>query len=194
MPAVYSTLVRKGLWPGIVITAILVVTVLALRFQDRLLICSCGQLLLWAGQVCSSHNSQHFLDPYSFTHILHGIAFYGLLALLIPKIPLGWRLCLTVLMEAVWEVAENTDYVIQRFREATAALGYQGDTVVNSLGDIAACVLGFVLARWLGLWRSLVVFVVMEVVLIWWIRDSLILEVIMLVYPISSIKAWQICI
>jgi hypothetical protein len=193
MPADYPTLTRKGLWPGIVIATILAVAALTLRYLGRLWICSCGQLLFWAGEVCSSHNSQHFLDPYSFTHILHGMALYGLLWLLVPKIPLSWRLCLALLMEAVWEVAENTNYVIQLYRETTAALGYQGDTVVNALGDIVTCGIGFMIARWLGLWRSLALFAVTEAVLIVWIRDSLTLEVLMLIYPISAIKAWQLC-
>lgn len=96
-------------------------------------------------------------------------------------------------MEALWEVLENSEYVINRYREATAALGYHGDTVVNSLGDIASCAVGFMLARRLGLWRSLALFVVTEAVLTIWIRDSLILEVLMLIHPVSAIKAWQLC-
>jgi hypothetical protein len=181
------------LWPGIVIAAILVVTVLLLHNEGRLWLCSCGRLLLWAGDICSSDSSQHLLDPYSFTHLLHGFAFCGLLALLAPRLSVSWRLCLAILMEALWEVLENSEYVINRYREATAALGYHGDTVVNSLGDIASCAVGFMLARRLGLWRSLALFVVTEAVLTIWIRDSLILEVLMLIHPVSAIKAWQLC-
>jgi hypothetical protein len=102
-----------------------------------------------------------------------------------------WRLVLAVAIEAAWEVIENTNFVIERYREATAALGYQGDSVVNSLGDILACILGLFLARKLGFRRSLAVFVLVEVALLIWIRDSLVLEVLMLIYPIDAIKAWQ---
>jgi hypothetical protein len=190
---VYSAFARKRLWPELTIAVILTATVLLLRNEGRLWICSCGRLSLWAGDICSSNSSQQFLDPYSFTHLLHGFAFCGLLALLIPKVPLRWRLCLAILLEALWEITENSAYVIQRYREVTAALGYQGDTVVNSLGDIASCTVGFMLAYKLGLRRALVLFVAVEVVLLIWIRDSLLLEIIMLLRPISAIKAWQLC-
>ncbi len=92
----------------------------------------------------------------------------------------------------MWEVFENTEFVIQRYREATAALGYHGDSIVNSLGDILICGVGFMIAQQLRFWRSLLVFMAMELVLLVWIRDSLILEVLMLIYPIDAIKAWQV--
>ena len=184
---------KKFLWPAVVIIAMLVATAWQLHHQGRLWFCSCGRILFWSGDVCSANNSQHFLDPYSFTHLLHGFAFCALLTLLLPKLHVRWRLCLALFLEAVWEVLENSEFVIQRFREATAALGYQGDTVINSLGDIVACAAGFLLARRLGLWRSLAIFVVTEAVLIIWIRDSLLLEILMLIYPIGAIKTWQTC-
>ena len=187
------TLTAKNLLPAIVIAAILVSTALLLHYEGRLWMCACGRILVWAGNVCSSDNSQHLFDPYSFTHIMHGFAFCALLALLVPKLPLSWKLCLAILLEASWELLENSQYVIGRFREATAALGYQGDTVVNSLGDIAACVVGFLLARKLGLWRSLIIFIATEVVLTIWIKDSLLLEIVMLIHPIDALKTWQMC-
>ena len=187
------TLTAKKLLPAITIAAILVSTALLLHYEGRLWMCACGRILVWAGNVCSSDNSQHLFDPYSFTHILHGFAFCALLALLVPKLPLSWRLCLAILLEASWELLENSQYVIGRFRETTAALGYQGDTVVNSLGDIAACVVGFLLARKLGLWRSLIIFIATEVILTIWIKDSLLLEIIMLIHPIDALKTWQMC-
>ena len=187
------TLTAKNLLPAIVIAAILVSTALLLHYEGRLWMCACGRILVWAGNVCSSDNSQHLFDPYSFTHIMHGFAFCALLALLVPKLPLSWKLCLAILLEASWELLENSQYVIGRFRETTAALGYQGDTVVNSLGDIAACVVGFLLARKLGLWRSLIIFIATEVALTIWIKDSLLLEIIMLIHPIDALKAWQMC-
>lgn len=117
--------------------------------------------------------------------------FCGLLTLLIRGLPISWRLCLAVTMEAAWELIENTNTVIQHYRAATASLGYQGDTVMNSLGDIMCCGIGFMIARKLGWRRSLLVFMATEAVLLIWIRDSLLLEIIMLVSPINAIKVWQ---
>jgi hypothetical protein len=152
---------------------------------------------VWAGEVCSPHNSQHFLDPYSFTHLLHGVMFCGLLALGLrafgQRLTFLWQLFAVILLESLWEVFENTEFVIERYREATAALGYHGDSVFNSLGDIFSCAVGFIIARRLGLRRSLVLFVLTEIVLTIWIRDSLLLEIVMLVHPIEAIKAWQMC-
>ena len=193
MLAKYLTLTRKRLWPVVVIAVILIATAFGLHNQGRLWICACGRVLLWAGNICSSDNSQHLFDPYSFTHLLHGFAFCGLLALIIPRVPVRWRLSIAILLEALWEIIENSEYVIARYREATAALGYHGDTVLNSLGDITACGVGFLLAQRLGLWRSLILFVAIEAMLTIWIRDSLILEIIMLLHPINAIKSWQLC-
>ncbi len=184
--------VRNGkLWAGLAVIPVLLVTAYQLRSQGRLWLCSCGRLLLWSGNVWSADNSQHFLDPYSFTHLLHGLLFCLLLAWGAPRLPLVWRFWLAVAVESVWEIVENSESVIRRYREATAALGYQGDTVINSLGDIIVCGLGFLLASRLGFVRSLAVFVLTEVVLLVWIRDSLILNVLMLLYPVDWIKAWQ---
>ena len=179
------------LWPWAVVVAILAATALQLRAQGRAWFCSCGRFLLWTGEAWSSDTSQHLFDPYSFTHVLHGIIFCGLLALAAPRVAPAWRLCLAVLAEAVWEVVENTDAVIRRYREATAALGYEGDTVVNSLGDIAACAIGFLIARRLGLWRSLALFFLVEIALVLFIRDSLLINILMLLYPLNSVRAWQ---
>jgi hypothetical protein len=156
-------------------------------------ICACGGLKVWSTQVCSADNSQHFLDPYSFTHVLHGFLFFWLIAWLLPRLNANWQLALAIAVEALWEVFENTNFIINRFRSQTAALGYTGDTVVNSFGDILCCLVGFIIARRLGLRRSLLVFAVLEMVLIVWIKDSLLLEILMLVVPIDAIKAWQIC-
>lgn len=193
MTAAPPSLGRKHVWPFLTISAILIATALLLRSTGRSWWCSCGQLFLWAGDICSAHNSQHLLDPYSFTHLLHGVALYWLLALVAPSWPTNWRLALATLLEALWEVGENSAYVIQRYREATAALGYQGDSVVNSLGDILCCIAGFLLAGRLGFRRSLALFLLVEALLIFWIRDSLILEVLMLSHPVEAIKAWQLC-
>src|SRR5262249_10250092 len=122
-------------WPVMVIIIILLGTALELSNQGRRWWCACGQPNLWTADAWGSHNSQHLLDPYSFTHVLHGLALCGVLAWLLPRLAFPWRLCLGVCLEAAWEIVENTDYAIERYRETTAALGYQGDTVANSIGD-----------------------------------------------------------
>ncbi|GAB4428986.1 MAG: DUF2585 family protein [Anaerolineae bacterium] len=182
----------KKLWPLVALAAMLVATVTILRQQGRLWICECGHIYLWVGDIWSSDNSQHLTDPYSFTHLLHGVVFFWALALLLPRVSLLWRFVIAIGLEAAWEVAENTEFIINRYREATASLGYNGDTIVNSLGDIAMCGLGFWLAWKIG-WRwSLLLFVVVELVLTFWIRDSLLLSILMLVYPLDAIKTWQL--
>lgn len=183
---------RKKIWPWLAILTTVVIAAFQLRSQGRLWQCACNRLLLWVGDAWSADTSQHLLDPYSFTHVLHGFLFYWLLALALPRLSTVWQLWLAVAIEAVWEVIENTDFVIQRYRETTAALGYQGDTIVNSLGDILTCGLGFLLAWRLGFRRTLALFVLVEVVLLFWIKDNLLLNVVMLIYPIEGIKVWQV--
>ncbi len=163
-----------------------------LHRQGRLWWCACGYLWLWSGDAWSADNSQHLFDPYTFTHVLHGVVLYWLLAWGLPRVSPPWRLWLAVSMEALWELFENSTFIIERYRTATISLGYQGDTIVNSLGDILACGIGYVLARRLGFKNSLVLFVAIEVVLLIWIRDSLLLNVVMLIHPIDAIKTWQL--
>ncbi len=181
---------RKTL-PWLAIVAVLAGAAYQLRSQGRLWWCSCDYLLLWSGDSWSSDNSQHLLDPYSFTHVLHGFLFCGLIALIAPHLRKAWQLWLAISLEAAWEVVENSRFVIQRYREETAALGYQGDTVVNSLADIILCGFGFVLARRLGFRLTAALFLLTEVALAVWIRDNLSLNVLMLIYPIEAVKEWQ---
>ncbi len=183
----------RKLWSWLLILAIFGATAIMLHLEGRLWICSCGRVTIWVGQVCSSDNSQHIFDPYSFTHVLHGFLFFWLIAWLLPRLKPLSQLSLAVAVEALWEVFENTNFVIERYRTATAALGYNGDTVVNSLGDIVCCLLGFIIARRLGFRRSLIAFAALEFVLILWIRDSLLLEILMLIAPVDVIRTWQMC-
>jgi hypothetical protein len=182
---------RAYFWPAVALVAILAAAVVELRRQGRLWWCACGRPDLWWGDTRSAHNSQHLFDPYSFTHVLHGILLCGLLSWAGRRLLPPWRLCVAVALEALWEVIENTDFVINRYRTVTASLGYHGDTVANSLGDILSCVVGFLLARRLGLWWSLALFAATEAVLLLWLRDSLLLNVVMLVHPVDAIKRWQ---
>ena len=177
--------------PWIAMAVVLACGVYLLREQGRLWICSCGYVLPWTNEYWGSNTSQHLLDPASFTHLLHGFVLCGLVALVVPRVSVAWRLWMAVSIEVGWEVLENSPFVIQRYREGTAAFGYHGDTVVNSAGDVLSCALGFLLARRLGFWRSLAVFLAVEGVLAVWIRDGLLLNVVMLIYPIDAIEAWQ---
>lgn len=155
--------------------------------------CACGEFKVWVGDTCSSSNSQQLFDPYSFTHVLHGFLLFWLTRLLSRKIKPSWQFSLALALEAAWEVFENTRFVIDHYREETAALGYEGDTIVNSFGDLACALIGFLVARKLGLRRSLLVFIVIEVILLVWIKDSLLLQLLMLTHSIDSIKLWQMC-
>lgn len=181
---------RRFWWvPAIVVTV--AATAFVLYQQGRNLICTCGRIMVWFGDAWASGTSQHLLDPYSFTHLLHGFLFFWIIYWLLPRWPIGWQLWVTVAVESAWELFENSTFVIQRYRAQTAALGYAGDSVVNSMGDIAMCALGFLVARRLGFRRSVVVFALVEVTLLFLVRDSLLLNIVMLIYPFEGLKNWQ---
>ena len=182
---------RRGIYVALAILSLLTVTILALRWQGRLWWCAIQDLSPWAGDIGNRHTSQHLLDPYTFTHVLHGLILCGLLVLILPRLAMRWRFVLAITIEAAWEVFENTSYVINRYREATAAIGYQGDSIINSLGDILACAGGFALAMRLGFRRTVALFLLTELGLLLWIRDSLLLNIILLIHPIEMIKSWQ---
>lgn len=176
---------------GAVVAFILAATVLQLWHQGRVWYCACGHWNPWAGDIWSAHNSQHLFDPYSFTHILHGVLFFWVLSWLFKRWSFPWRLTLAILLEAIWEVAENAPFIIQRYREATIGLGYEGDSIVNSVSDILCCAAGFILARLLGFRLALAMFVVVEVLLAVVVRDNLTLNILMLLCPIDAVKQWQ---
>lgn len=173
--------------------AVTVLMVLQLFHQGRIWWCHGDSwYLLWSSKVLSRHNSQHLFDPYSFTHILHGILYFWIATLIFPrKTPAAWRLFAAILVECGWEILENTNAVIERYREATISLDYFGDSVANSLGDVASCATGFLIAQKLKLWFSLAIFLVTEIILLFWIHDSLLLNIVMLIYPMDSVKNWQ---
>lgn len=181
---------RRLVFP-FVVAGLLVLTAVLLRLEGRIVWCACGRWAPWAGDIWSSHNSQHLLDPYSFTHVLHGVLVCGLFAWLLPRLTVRWRFALAVLAEAAWEVLENSPLIIQRYREATIGLGYEGDSILNSMADLLCCALGFILARWLGFRRSAILFVVVELALLVWVRDNLTLNILMLTCPIEAVKQWQ---
>ena len=185
---------RRSFMPIIAIAASLVAMGLLLWLEGRSVFCSCGVFRVWSGDTCSSTNSQQLFDPYSFTHVLHGFVLFWLIVLTLRRRLSGaWQLWLAITLEAAWEVFENTRFVIERYRAETAALGYTGDTIVNSFGDLTCAVVGFLIAQKFGAVRAILVFVLFEVGLTIWIHDSLLLQLLMLVHPIQAIKLWQMC-
>jgi Protein of unknown function (DUF2585) len=182
----------RRLLPWLTMALVAVAMVVTLLLMGRKWWCDCGEFYPWSGKVISRHNSQHLFDPYSFTHVLHGVLWCGLLAWWFRRLPVLWGMTISVAVSALWEVVENTDFVIQRFRESTMSLDYYGDTIFNALGDVLSCGMGFALARRLGLWLSVGLFVGIELLLLVLMRDNLTLNVLMLLFPVEAIKNWQL--
>lgn len=180
--------IRPRHWAGV--AAVLAVMAATLWFAGRNPICTCGYVDLWHGAL-DGGNSQHIADWYTPSHIIHGFLFYGLGWLVLRRRPPGERLILAVAIEAAWEVLENSPLVIDRYREATMALGYTGDSIVNSVADVAWMALGFAVARRAPVWVTVAVAVGFELLTLWTIRDNLTLNVLMLVAPVDAIKTWQ---
>ena len=154
-------------------------------------ICTCGRVSLWVGARDSPTTSQMLADWYSPSHIVHGLLFYALLWLVLRRWPVEWRFLATLLIECAWEVVENTPFVIDRYRETTAALGYSGDTVLNSVSDMLMMCIGFLAARRLPVWAAVGLVIVLELVPLFVIRDNLTLNLINLLAPNHAIAAWQ---
>ena len=153
--------------------------------------CLCGRVGLWTGVVYGPENSQMVADWYSLSHVVHGFLLYGALRLVARRWPVGWRLVAATFIEAAWEILENSPIIIERYRSATAALGYSGDSILNSVSDIAFMLLGFALARLGGLWSSVALVLALELIALVVIRDNFALNVLMLVHPIDAIRVWQ---
>jgi Protein of unknown function (DUF2585) len=180
-------------WWTFALAAVIVAAAASIEIgMGRVLICRCGYVKLWHGIVNSSENSQHLADWYTFSHVIHGIGFYAPLWLVARRLPPGARFVVAVLLEATWEVFENTPFVINRYRAATISLDYFGDSVINSMSDIASMMLGFWLARRAPVWLSLGLVVVLEVTVAVIIRDNLTLNILMLIHPFEAIKQWQL--
>lgn len=173
--------------------AVFAVFALTLYVMGQVPICKCGYVKLWHGIPVSSENSQHLTDWYTFSHVIHGFAFYWIFWLLGRKRgwPLGLQFLLALFVEVGWEIFENTDFIINRYRENTISLDYYGDSVINSVFDVLAMMAGFFLAWRLPVWATIGLIVAMEVFVGYWIRDNLALNIIMLIYPLDFILKWQ---
>ena len=175
--------------PLFIFLGVLAVSVAILWAMGRPPLCRCGTIELW-GEV-GPKQSQMLADWYSTSHVIHGFLFYALLRWLWPRGSLAARFSLAMLIEAAWEIVENTPMMIDRYREATIALGYSGDSILNSASDIAMMALGFLAARRLPVWASVVTVLVLELIPLIAIRDNLTLNIIMLVAPSDTIMNWQ---
>ncbi len=174
-------------------SAIIIAMAVTLYIMGRVPWCTCGYIKLWHGVTVSSENSQHLFDWYTFTHVIHGLGFYLLLWLIDRKkrLSFGTKLLIAMGLAAGWEVLENTDFVINRYRAATISLDYYGDSVINSVGDVLAMIVGFYFALRARPWMSVALFVGLELALAFFIRDNLTINIIMLIHPIHAIRVWQ---
>jgi hypothetical protein len=151
-----------------------------------------GKPGVWSGDIWSEHNSQYLFDPYTLTHITHGVLLYGILLVALKRVPVNIRLLLAVAIESSWEVLENSAAVIERYRTETISLNYYGDSVVNSMCDILACILGFLLASRLPKRVTIIGAIALEILLLIWTRDNLALNILMLIRPSQAIRMWQL--
>ncbi|MBC9205830.1 DUF2585 domain-containing protein [Roseomonas aerophila] len=182
---------REWMWAGLAILGIILAMAATELAMGRVLICTCGTVKLWHGAVNSAENSQQLMDWYTLSHVIHGLLFYGATRWLFPRRGLPFRAVVATVVEAAWEIAENSPLIINRYREATMALGYTGDSVVNSVADVLAMLVGFALAARLPVWVSVGLGVAMELVALLVIRDNLTLNVLMLLWPVDAIRVWQ---
>jgi len=178
-------------WVMVAILGIFALTAGVELSMGRLLLGPDGKFGWWEGDIWSAENSQRFADPYSFSHLTHGFLFYAFFWFISRKLPMRQRLLMAVCLEASWEMLENSPLIINRYRHATIALGYEGDSVLNSMSDILMMVIGFLLASRWRLWVCVVAILLMELGCLFYVRDNLTLNVIMLIHPVAAIKAWQ---
>jgi len=187
------TTTRRRTWTSVLILAgIMAAVAIAELAMGRVPWCKCGYIKLWHGVVQSSENSQHLSDWYTLTHVIHGVLFYAVLWLVHRWIPARPRFVIAVALEGLWEVIENSSFIIERYRAQTLSLDYYGDSVVNSLADIVAMIFGYWLTRVLPMRVVIALVIVIEVALAIGIRDNLTLNILMLIHPFDAVKRWQL--
>lgn len=179
---------KKAIWA---IVAIFAIQISVLLWLGQPGICECGFVKFWEGEIFSIGNSQHIADWYTFSHIVHGFAFYAIARYLFPKKSVAFRLLLAVIAEVSWEIFENTPMIINHYRQQALAVGYTGDSVLNSVFDALWMVLGFIVAYKVPVKVSLFIVIAMELFVLYWIRDNLVLNIINLIYPFEFISKWQ---
>ena len=192
MNPVFIQFLERQRWIIAVFIAVLGLTAGVELWMGRSPLGPDGKFGWWEGNIWSSENSQRLADPYSFSHVVHGMLFYAGLWLVARKLPVRHRLLLALLVEASWEILENSPLIINRYREATISLGYVGDSVLNSSSDIVMMALGFVFAWRARPWFTVSAIIAMEVGCALWMRDNLTLNIIMLIHPVDAIKHWQL--
>lgn len=178
---------------ALIAIGVIVVFAMILFAMGRIPICKCGYVELWYGSPVGSGNSQHISDWYTFSHVIHGFAFYWIAWLIGRKRnwPIGFRLLLAVIAESAWEVFENSPFIINRYRGTTISLDYYGDSILNSTMDVLFMVFGFFLAAKLPVWATIALTIGMEIFVVYFIRDNLTLNIVMLIYPFKAILRWQ---
>lgn len=173
------------------ILVMLAIAIIYLRWQGRVWWCQQGDWAPVSFVVNSPHNSQHVFDAYSLSHMLHGLMFYGFFWLFRKRLSFQWRIVAATAVEIGWELLENSPIIINRYRAATISLGYEGDSIINSLGDVVSYLIGFYIAAKVGLKWSIAIFLAVDLAMLWWIRDNLALNILMLLWPIDAIRKWQ---